>query len=82
MDKPLLMVDVDGVISLFGFDPLRPPAGWFEFVDGIAHFLSATAGQHLRQLSGDLSRCGARAGRKRPTNTSRWRSAYPRRSRT
>jgi hypothetical protein len=51
MDKPLLMVDVDGVISLFGFDPLRPPAGRFEFVDGIAHFLSATAGQHLRELS-------------------------------
>jgi hypothetical protein len=54
MDKPVLMVDVDGVISLFGFDPLRPPAGRFEFVDGIAHFLSATAGQHLRQLSGEF----------------------------
>jgi hypothetical protein len=51
MDKPLLLVDVDGVISLFGFDPARPPAGRFEFVDGIAHFLSATAGEHLRELA-------------------------------
>jgi hypothetical protein len=50
MEKPLLLVDVDGVISLFGFDPARPPAGKFEFVDGIAHFLSATAGEHLREL--------------------------------
>lgn len=51
MDKPLLMVDVDGVISLFGFDPTRPPAGHFQLVDGIAHLLSATAGGHLRELS-------------------------------
>lgn len=51
MDEPLLMLDVDGVISLFGFDPARPPEGRFEFVDGIAHFLSATAGEHLRALA-------------------------------
>jgi HAD domain in Swiss Army Knife RNA repair proteins len=51
MEKPLLLIDVDGVISLFGFDPARPPAGRFELVDGIAHFLSATAGEHLRRLS-------------------------------
>jgi hypothetical protein len=51
MDKPLLLIDVDGVISLFGFDPTRPPGGRFQLVDGIAHFLSATAGGHLRQLS-------------------------------
>jgi hypothetical protein len=52
MNKPILMIDIDGVISLFGFDPARPPAGRFELVDGIAHFLSATAGEHLRRLSG------------------------------
>jgi hypothetical protein len=46
------MIDVDGVISLFGFDSARPPAGRFELVDGIAHFFSATAGEHLRLLSG------------------------------
>jgi hypothetical protein len=59
MDKPLLMIDVDGVISLFGFDPTRPPAGRFVLVDGIPHCLSATAGQHLRALAGgfDLVWC-------------------------
>jgi hypothetical protein len=51
MNKPLLLVDVDGVISLFGFDPAKPPDGRFEMVDGIAHFLSATAGEHLRALA-------------------------------
>ncbi|HMJ04029.1 MAG TPA: HAD domain-containing protein [Conexibacter sp.] len=50
--KPLLLVDVDGVISLFGFAREARPAGRFEMVDGIAHFLSATAGEHLRRLSG------------------------------
>ena len=54
VDKPLLLIDVDGVISLFGFDPVRPPAGRFEMVDGIAHFLSASAGEHLRELSADF----------------------------
>jgi hypothetical protein len=50
MNQPLLLIDVDGVISLFGFDPARRPEGQFEVVDGIAHFLSATAGEHLRRL--------------------------------
>src|SRR5438045_3887834 len=49
--RPLLLVDVDGVISLFGFDPASPPAGSFEVVDGIHHYLSASAGEHLRRLS-------------------------------
>jgi hypothetical protein len=49
-EKPVLFVDVDGVISLFGFAPHARPPGRFEIVDGIAHFLSATAGEHLRQL--------------------------------
>ena len=47
---PLLLIDVDGVISLFGFDPAQPPAGTYAMVDGIAHLLSATAGEHLRRL--------------------------------
>jgi HAD domain in Swiss Army Knife RNA repair proteins len=50
MNRPLLLIDVDGVISLFGFDPASRPPGRFEVVDGIAHFLSATAGEHLRRL--------------------------------
>jgi hypothetical protein len=49
--RPILLVDVDGVISLFGFAQHARPAGRFEMVDGIAHFLSATAGEHLRLLS-------------------------------
>ena len=49
--KPLLLIDVDGVISLFGFDHAAPPQGGrFMLVDGIAHFLSGTAGAHLRRL--------------------------------
>ena len=49
--KPLLLVDVDGVISLFGFAPDERPAGSFLTVDGVLHYLSAAAGDHLRRLS-------------------------------
>jgi Swiss Army Knife RNA repair-like protein len=48
---PLLLVDVDGVISLYGFDLDARPDGTFENVDGIHHYLSAAAGEHLRALS-------------------------------
>jgi hypothetical protein len=48
---PLLLVDVDGVISLYGFDLDTRPPGSFVTVDGIHHYLSATAGEHLRALS-------------------------------
>lgn len=48
---PLLLVDVDGVISLFGFALDERPVGRFLMVDGIAHFLSGTASDHLRELS-------------------------------
>jgi len=51
MDHPLLLIDVDGVISLFGFDHASPPAGRYQLVDGITHFLSATAGEQLRRLA-------------------------------
>src|SRR5581483_9450118 len=53
-DSPLLLVDVDGVISLFGFDPAAPPAGRFESVDGVVHYLSAVAGRHLRALAAEF----------------------------
>jgi hypothetical protein len=57
--KPLLLVDIDGVISLYGFPPDERPSGRFELVDGIAHFLSATAGPYLLDLAGsyDLVWC-------------------------
>ena len=51
MRRPILLIDVDGVISLFGFDHAAPPAGRFALVDGITHFLSSTAGDHLRALA-------------------------------
>src|SRR3712207_5426141 len=53
-DKPLLYVDVDGVISLWGFDPNRRPSGAHASVDGIPHFLSAEAGRHLLALAEDF----------------------------
>ena len=48
---PLLLVDVDGVISLFGFDPSDPPAGFPVAVDGIPHWLAAGAGARLTRLA-------------------------------
>ncbi|MDQ6820873.1 MAG: hypothetical protein M3076_11175 [Actinomycetota bacterium] len=42
---------MDGVISLFGFDLSQPPAGHWRSVDGIPHYLSTAAGEHLRALS-------------------------------
>jgi hypothetical protein len=50
VNRPILLIDVDGVISLFGFDHAAPPAGGYQLVDGIAHYLSGTAGHYLRQL--------------------------------
>jgi HAD domain in Swiss Army Knife RNA repair proteins len=49
--KPLLFVDIDGVISLFGFASDRRPAGAWVNVDGVLHLLSATAGAHLLSLA-------------------------------
>jgi hypothetical protein len=51
VDKPLLFVDIDGVISLFGFPPGRRPPGAWANVDGVPHLLSATARGHLLALS-------------------------------
>lgn len=49
--RPLLLIDVDGVISLFGFASDGRPPGTFRYVDGFLHFLSGTAGAHLRRLA-------------------------------
>ena len=50
-DKPVLAVDVDGVISLFGFEG-QPPreAGRFHLIDGMPHVISAKAGACMRRL--------------------------------
>lgn len=48
---PLLLVDVDGVISLFGFDTRRPAPGRPALIDGTPHLLSERAAAVLRRLS-------------------------------
>jgi hypothetical protein len=50
-DKPLLFVDIDGVISVFGFAPTAPPAGTWLNVDGVWHLISSTASGHLHALA-------------------------------
>jgi hypothetical protein len=50
MDRPLLLLDIDGVISLFGFDHSKPPPGRFVSVDGITHFLSSEAAARVIAL--------------------------------
>ncbi len=49
---PILAVDVDGVISLFGFDT-PPPAesvSW-QLIDGTPHCISLAAGERLSRLA-------------------------------
>ena len=48
--KPILAVDVDGVISLFGFDE-TPPESRLEMVDGMMHCISLPTGGRLRRLA-------------------------------
>jgi hypothetical protein len=55
--KPLLMVDIDGVISLFkagaeGAAPGNAVEGSFHSIEGIPHFLSSTAAANLLVLAG------------------------------
>src|SRR4051812_23170671 len=49
--RPVLLVDIDGVISLWGFDPNERPDGSWHLVEGVAHFLSSTAVGHLHELA-------------------------------
>ena len=51
-NRPVLAVDVDGVISIFGFDePLDQVAGRFHLIDGMAHCISDRAGRELQRLA-------------------------------
>jgi Swiss Army Knife RNA repair-like protein len=49
--RPILFLDVDGVISLFGFPSRSNPPGQFRWVDGIAHCISDGAGPRLCRLA-------------------------------
>jgi hypothetical protein len=63
--KPLLFIDVDGVISLFGFPQgyglaagnapfdLRPE-GSLHNVNGVLHYISAASGPFLRRLADEF----------------------------
>jgi hypothetical protein len=51
INKPLLFVDIDGVISVFGFPAGGPPAGTWLSVDGVPHLISAAAAGHLLVLA-------------------------------
>lgn len=48
---PVLAVDVDGVISLFGFDHHDSPPGEFHLIDGIAHCIATSTGPRLLRLA-------------------------------
>jgi hypothetical protein len=49
--RPILFVDVDGVISLFGFSQSDPPPGRFHSVDGVMHCINEACGPRLTRLS-------------------------------
>src|SRR5438270_1866731 len=52
-DRPVLFVDVDGVISLFGFQDAgaAEPPGVFHSIDGILHCIGHHAGKRLARLT-------------------------------
>lgn len=54
MTRPILLIDIDGVLSLFGFDPGAPPDGTFMLVDGIPHYLSRAAAARVCLLQDDF----------------------------
>ena len=83
--RPLLMVDIDGVISLFGGSigvaagrGHAAPEGSFHSIEGMPHFLSSEAAAHLQELASASSWSGRAAGRSGPTSTCRTCWACPR----
>jgi hypothetical protein len=51
-NRPILFVDVDGVISLFGFEELpEGTSARFEMIDGMVRCISVPAGERLRRLA-------------------------------
>jgi hypothetical protein len=50
--RPILALDVDGVISLFGFEgPLAEAPGRFHLIDGMAHCIPEGIGERLSRLA-------------------------------
>jgi hypothetical protein len=52
--KPVLFVDVDGVLSVFGFPAGVDLPGPFHWVDGIVHCIPTDVGPRLERLAGDF----------------------------
>jgi hypothetical protein len=50
LDRPLLAVDIDGVISLFGWEE-RPAHSRVQLVDGVPHCISLVCGDRLLRLA-------------------------------
>ena len=50
-NPPLLLIDVDGVISLFDYAGFSPDRGRMEMLDGVPHHLSLQAADALRRLA-------------------------------
>ncbi len=51
-ERPILALDVDGVISLFGFEgPLDQVPGTFHLIDGMAHCIPEGIGARLSRLA-------------------------------
>jgi hypothetical protein len=48
---PLLFLDVDGVISLFGFPSSSPPPGRLHWIDGVLHCIDESCGERIRRLA-------------------------------
>jgi hypothetical protein len=59
-NRPILAVDIDGVISLFGFDQPTEPGranpddapGEFHLIDGMLHCIALDTGPRLNRLAG------------------------------
>jgi hypothetical protein len=50
--RPILALDVDGVISLFGFEgPLEQAPGRFHLIDGMAHCITHGISERLSRLA-------------------------------
>jgi hypothetical protein len=49
--EALLLIDIDGVISLWGWPDHERPDGAWTLVDGIPHFLSRAAADRVRELA-------------------------------
>lgn len=54
LGKPVLFVDVDGVLSVFGFPVEADLPGPFHWVDGIAHCIPTHVGPRLERLASDF----------------------------